>query len=184
MLLAFEIPPFIPEPQTNDRKPMTLLKTFVLISLLQFTYAVPGVHAQTNEGLTPEAMSSGLQFSQDNNLAFLEAIEFCLDQIGSPVTFDENTQNTMLAQFRQAFPTLPLEVQFRLSHAREILTIYQTTWDYIGIDEKKEFAFDILSLAFGEAAATQALGLTETPQEQSYDEVMDDFCIHNPGVCP
>ncbi len=156
----------------------------ILISLPLLIFGLQLTQAQTSGEFSVDSSTGELQFSQDNNLAFLEAIEFCLDQLGSPVRFDGQTRKTMLEKTRQAFPALPLEIQFRLAHAREILTIYQATWDVIDIDEKKAFAFDILSLAFGEAAAKQALGISDTPTEKSYDEVVDDFCVHNPGVCP
>ena len=36
---------------------------------------------------------------------------------------------------------------------------YHDAWPNLSIDQKKVFAFDVLSLAYGDAAASQALGL-------------------------
>lgn len=53
------------------------------------------------------------------------------------------------------------------------------------MDQKRAFAYDVLALAFGDEAASQAIGLSPAVNEgKSYDDVKDDFCINNPGICP
>ena len=160
------------------------LKMALLAAVLSITCTVSPLYAQGISAQQAETGFGDFEFSQDDNLAYLEAIEFCLAQIGSPVVFDENTREAMLAKFRQVYSTLPHEVQYGLANARQTWTHYQATWDYLSLDEQKEFAYDVLSLAYGEEAAAEALGMTEDTNTQSYDEVMDDFCIHNPGACP
>ena len=60
---------------------------------------------------------------------------------------------------RQNFNYLPQETQLNLINARSIWSQYQSQWAFLNIDQKKEFGFAVLGLAFGEQAAAQALGM-------------------------
>lgn len=160
------------------------LRLIFFITIAQFSALAHLVQAQDVDDTLAAQLFGDLEFSYDDNLAYLEAIEFCLEQIGSPIVFDEAAREAMQAQFARAYPGLPLEIQYKLANARVVWTEYHTAWNYLGIDEQKAFAYDVLGLAFGGEAAAEALGYSQSSESESYDDVMDDFCIHNPGVCP
>ena len=117
----------------------------------------------SNSGSSGQVIAQG----QGGNLteagfnAYMDALAFCLQQIGDSTQIDQ----TMRAQFRQnminAFPGLPAETQQGLSNSEQIWNQYRTAWNGITLDQQKEFAFGVLSLAYGQQAAAQALGLSQ-----------------------
>ena len=92
--------------------------------------------------------------------AYIEALEFCLAQVGSPTQCDTTARHQIIHNLAQKFPLLPLEVQQNLANAEKIWQNYQQTWNFIDLDEKKSFAYDVLSLGYGETAAANALGIS------------------------
>lgn len=91
--------------------------------------------------------------------AYYEALVFCLGEIGQPSDFSDARKQQMLQLMVSGFPTFPAETQQALANARISWTQYHAAWPTLSIDQKKAFAFDVLSLAYGDAAAAQALGL-------------------------
>ena len=107
------------------------------------------------------AQGQGGNLTEAGFNAYMDALAFCLQQIGDSTQIDQ----TMRAQFRQnminAFPGLPAETQQGLSNSEQIWNQYRTAWNGITLDQQKEFAFGVLSLAYGQQAAAQALGLAQ-----------------------
>ena len=100
--------------------------------------------------------------------AYYEALVFCLGEIGQPADFNDGQKQQMQQMMVNGFPTLPAETQHALSIARTTWTQYRTAWPALSLDQKKAFAYDVLSIAYGEAEAAQALGLnTGSPSEGS-----------------
>lgn len=142
------------------------MRTFILILL--FAYSLPLARA---EGLlgnalpTQESSQSVLAQSAVGNLtddavmAYLEALAFCLDQVGSPVEFTQEDVQVFKDGMAQAFPLLPPDTQLGLVNARATWTLYQQQWNLLSYDDKVAFAYDVLALAYGEQAAAEALGL-------------------------
>ncbi|MFC1772455.1 hypothetical protein ACFL3A_03775 [Pseudomonadota bacterium] len=91
--------------------------------------------------------------------AYYEALVFCLGEIGQPTHFSDAQKQQMQQVMVTGFLALPAETQQALANARTTWTQYRTAWPILNIDQKKAFAFDVLSLAYGDAAASQALGL-------------------------
>jgi len=91
--------------------------------------------------------------------AYYEALVFCLGEIGQPSDFSDAQKQQMSQLLVSGFPTFPAETQQALANARISWTQYHTSWPMLSIDQKKAFAFDVLSLAYGDVAAAQALGL-------------------------
>lgn len=93
--------------------------------------------------------------------AYMEALEFCLEQVGNPTRFDPATRQQFRQNIINAYPGLAPEVQQNLANAEQIWTQYRQTWNSITLEQKKEFAFGVLALAYGEQAAAQALGIPQ-----------------------
>lgn len=91
--------------------------------------------------------------------AYYEALIFCLGEIGQPSEFSDAEKQKMRQLMVSGFPTLPAGTQQALANARTTWTQYYDAWPNLSINQKKAFAFDVLSLAYGDAAASQALGL-------------------------
>ena len=91
--------------------------------------------------------------------AYYESLVFCLTEIGEPASFSAAQKQQMQQTFITAFPTLPTDTQLALANARATWSQYQQAWPILNLDQKKAFAFDVLSLAYGDAAAAKALGL-------------------------
>lgn len=91
--------------------------------------------------------------------AYVEALEFCLREIGNPTRLDTATRARLRQNMIDAYPGMPAEMQRNLANSEAIWTQYRQSWPTLSLDEKKEFAFGVLALAYGEAAAAQALGV-------------------------
>ncbi|MGB5707484.1 MAG: hypothetical protein WBM41_11675 [Arenicellales bacterium] len=105
------------------------------------------------------ASGNAAQLTQDAFEAYFEALQFCLDQIGTKSSYGDEEKQQIQGLMISAFPTLPPETQQALATARETWQQYQAAWPVLGMDQKKAFAFDVLGLAYGEAAAAEALGI-------------------------
>ena len=129
-------------------------------------------------------------FSRDDGLAYIEALEFCLAQVGSPAKFNGQEREVILNELNRKFYTLPFEVQLRLTEARKDWDQYKASWNFLSRDEQIEFAYGVLALAYGEQAASQWLGLPPAAgagyiaPKKSYQKQRDWSCDNNPGLCP
>lgn len=166
-----------------------LLMTGIVLVVSAFQPA----YAQDPSGYQHPSRATAVPFTRDAGVAYLEALTFCLNQIGSPITFDEPARQMILNEITRQFPTLPLADQLKLSTARTTWNQYQASWSYLSMEQKTAFAYDVFTLAFGAEAASQALGLSLAGRSggssaQSYDDAKDDFCtspdVLAMGGCP
>jgi hypothetical protein len=96
--------------------------------------------------------------SEDDALAFVEALEFALAQAGytQPTTPAEREQ--MLAALARNFATLPPSDQVVLAQAREVWTRVQANWAGASPADREQFVLGVFVLAFGEEAVQRAVG--------------------------
>ena len=96
--------------------------------------------------------------TRDNALAFIEAFEFALEQVGYAYRFTDAEREQLLQAIVQEFPKAEQMDQVVLSHAREIWTRVQANWPRASDAEKREFLLGVFILAFGEEAVQQWVG--------------------------
>lgn len=113
------------------------------------------MHAQSNSIL---ATGVGGQLSMDAANAYVDALQFCLQQIGDPTVIDAQTRQMIINNMSTAYATLPADTQAELANARAVLNQYQASWNYISLQQKQEFGYSVLSLMYGEQAAAEAVG--------------------------
>lgn len=145
-------------------------------------------HAKSTQTLSQTPYANLTQESID---AYIEALAFCLVQVGKPTTFDAQQRNKITLSLVQGFPRLSAENQQKLANARQILNQYKAAWNQLGQQQKVAFAYDVLSLAYGEQAAAQALGIAAQSGQgyassgygQSAESMMSDAmsCAQNAG---
>lgn len=174
----------------QKKTPILGLNTILLTGVL----FVMGAFQQSDaQELSGHQMPSHLQFTREAGVAYLDALEFCLAQIGSSITFDAPTRQMMLNELNRQFPSLPLAEQVKLATAPATWHHYKTAWNALSMEQKTAFAFDVLTLAFGEEQARQALDLSSADSSgvapaENIEEVTDDFCTRPDvlamGGCP
>ena len=98
------------------------------------------------------------ELTRDNALAFIEAFEFALEQVGYTYRFTEAEREQLLGAIVQEFPEADQMDQVVLSHAREIWTRVKQQWPYAPEAERREFLLGVFVLAFGEEAVQQWVG--------------------------
>jgi hypothetical protein len=105
------------------------------------------------------ARGSGGVFTRDAAVAYLEALEFTLSELGQPTSFDADQRAQLSQQLAATFAHLPGNWQTALATARTSWTQHHLLWPTLSLEAKQRFAYDVLALAFGEATAARALGL-------------------------
>lgn len=114
---------------------------------------------QQQDQMSP-AIAQGLGgvLTQDNANAYFEAVDFCLIQIGEmPLQADQ--KQVFYQNLVTQYPMLDIETQATLANARQLLTQYQSQWQFLDLRSKQEFGVAVLGLIYGEQAAAQAVGL-------------------------
>ena len=96
--------------------------------------------------------------TQDNALAFVEALEFSAVQAGLVQGFGEEDRLLVVQTLAQNFATLQPNEQALLTQTREIWTRVQANWPSATQAEREEFVLGVFVLAFGEEAVQQAVG--------------------------
>lgn len=104
------------------------------------------------------AQGTGGQLTSDAANAYVDALVFVHAQMGQPRNFTASERQTIINNLANSFSVFPFDTQQDLSQARQLLNQYQASWDYIGLQEQKDFAYVVLSIAYGEREAAQALG--------------------------
>ena len=94
--------------------------------------------------------------TQDNANAFVEALEFSLQQAGFSGTFTQAERAQILQALAQNYPTLPPSDQAVLAQARDVWTRVQTNWAAATPADQREFVMGVFVLAFGPEAVQQA----------------------------
>ncbi len=105
------------------------------------------------------AQGEGGALTVDAVMAYIEALEFSLAQIGQPTRFSREDRVEIAQRLVQAYPSIPLVTQRNLSQARAVWTQYAQAWDSLALAQKQEFVFHVLAIFGGEESAAQALGL-------------------------
>jgi hypothetical protein len=96
--------------------------------------------------------------TQDNALAFLEALEFSAVQAGLVQGFSEEDRLLVIQTLAQNYATLQPHEQALLTQTREVWTRVQANWPTATQAEREEFVLGVFVLAFGEEAVQQAIG--------------------------
>ena len=123
---------------------------------------VLGIGGSNSSSSKVIAQGQGGNLTEAGFNAYMDALAFCLQQIGDPTQIDQAARTQFRQNMINAFPGLPAETQQGLSNSVQIWDQYRTAWNGITLDQKKEFAFGVLSLAYGQQAAAQALGISQS----------------------
>lgn len=86
----------------------------------------------------------------DDALAFIEALEFVLDQIGYAYSFDDGERQELVQALATNFPAADRMDQLVLADSRTIWERVKVNWPFAAEADKREFALGVLILAFGE----------------------------------
>src|SRR5680860_1138898 len=107
-----------------------------------------------------EVLAAGAHatLTTDNALAFIEALEFVLAEIGYAYTFTEADRAEALTSIAAAYPTMQQMDQVVLSQAREVWERVKVNWASAATSEQEEFALGVLILAFGEQTVSTWVG--------------------------
>lgn len=93
---------------------------------------------------------------EDDALAFIEALEFSLQQVGYVGRFTETERAQMLQAIAQSYPTLAPDEQAVLAQARQVWSNVQQNWPRASSAEREQFVMGVFVLAFGEQSMQQA----------------------------
>jgi len=129
-----------------------------------------GNSASSSQSLSqPEPNSSGVlaqgqggQLSESAANAYVDALSFILAQLGRQQNFTSQQRQTIINNLATHYTSFPVDTQQDLAAAQQIFAEYQRSWNYLSIEEQKEFAYAVLTVAYGEQAAAQALGLNDS----------------------
>jgi len=120
--------------------------------------AVSGAGAGAPSTGTTIAHGSAADLSLDDAVAFIEALEFVLAQLGYAYRFTEAERAEALQTFALTFPTMAAEDQIVLAQARLIWDRVRANWPHADDRDRREFALGVLVLAFGEETVAQWVG--------------------------
>lgn len=95
--------------------------------------------------------------TRDNALAFIEALEFSLVEVGYQIALTDADRLELLQAMADRYVILPQPDQVVLARSREVWTRVRTHWPEATADEREEFHIAVFVLAFGEEAVLQAL---------------------------
>lgn len=145
------------------KKALTIAAVAAVLATSSFGFGLQNNIAapqQTHQQVVAQGAYGTMSLDAFN--AYMEALTFCMQQIGQPTQYTAAQREQMKMAFKQGFAALDPETQQQLGDARNIWTQYQNGWNTLSMDQKKEFAFGVLMLAYGEQAAAQALGLNQS----------------------
>jgi hypothetical protein len=89
------------------------------------------------------------ELREDDALAFIEALEFVLQQIGYAYRFSDAERTEILTSIAQSYPLGSETDQVVLAQARQIWRNVQANWARTTAAEQREFALGVLVVAFG-----------------------------------
>ena len=98
--------------------------------------------------------------THDNAVAFIEALEFVLDQIGYAYRFNDSERQELLQALASNFPAADQMDQAVLADARAIWERVRVNWPSASEADRREFALGVLILAFGEETVAAWAGPT------------------------
>jgi hypothetical protein len=105
------------------------------------------------------AQGQGGALTVDAVMAYIEALEFSLAQVGQTTRFPQAARADIAQRLAQAYPSIPLVTQRNLAEARAVWTQYARAWGSLTLAQEQEFVFHVLAIYGGKEAAAQALGL-------------------------
>lgn len=108
----------------------------------------PGPSTPANDPVLAEGAWGTL--TQDNALAFLEALVFAHEQVGYPVQLTQQELDEYVSVMSQAYTTLTPDEQAALSMSRDIWTRVQANWAQAAPADQQEFVIGMLALWYGE----------------------------------
>jgi hypothetical protein len=114
---------------------------------------------QVSSGSGILARGSGGQLTNTAAHAYVDALTFVLAEMGQPRAFSQQERQIIVDNLATHYALFSFDTQQDLASAKEIFAEYRMSWNYLGMEEQKEFAYAVLSVAYGEQAAAQALGM-------------------------
>jgi hypothetical protein len=118
--------------------------------------AAPGSAAASSSPVIARGAHGELR--EDDALAFIEALEFVLEQVGYAYRFSDAERTEILTSIAQSYPLGSETDQVVLAQARQIWRNVQANWARSSAEEQREFALGVLVLAFGEQTVRQWVG--------------------------
>lgn len=98
------------------------------------------------------------ELTRDNADAFVDALQFSLQQAGFSGVFTAAEREQIVQAVAQNFGTLSPDEQQVLTQARFVWNRVQQNWSSATPAEQQEFVLGVFTLAFGEAYVRQQLG--------------------------
>lgn len=98
------------------------------------------------------------ELTRDNADAFVDALQFSLQQAGFSGVFTAAEREQIVQAVAQNFGTLSPDEQQVLTQARFVWNRVQQNWSSASPAEQQEFVLGVFTLAFGEAYVRQQLG--------------------------
>jgi len=96
--------------------------------------------------------------TRDNALAFIEAFEFILGEIGYAYSFTDAERSQMLGAIAESYPAADQMDQLVMAQSREIWKRVRINWHAASEAEQREFALGVLIIALGEEAVRSWVG--------------------------
>lgn len=156
-----------------DANGAPIVESAIELIMTRQAVAAPG-GSQANNGMLdalgspaePSAVPAGPviatgaygSLTQDNAMAFIDALEFVLAQIGYAYTFTDAERAEALRSIATSYPSMAQMDQVVLSQARDIWQRVQENWPSASQSEQREFALGVLILAFGEQTVSAWVG--------------------------
>ena len=142
--------------------------SYQLVSVAQAQEATPQAPAAAPVAPNPastatanEVFATGPygQLTADAAYAFIEALKFVLSELGETQALAGIDDEQIVEALAAGFPALDPESQMSLANARQIWEQTRQSWPYADLATKQEFAYAVLTIAYGEQAASSALGM-------------------------
>lgn len=130
----------------------------VMESVIELLLTRRGVSEGPGEAESALATGEHATLTMDNALAFIEALEFVLAQIGYTYRFNDSERSELLQAVALNFPAAEAMDQLVLADARRIWEGVQANWSTASEEDKREFALGVLILAFGEETVAAWVG--------------------------
>ena len=96
--------------------------------------------------------------TQDNAVAFFEALVFAHEQVGYPVTLSQQELEEYIAAVAQAYATFTPDEQAGLAMAREVWNRVQARWSESAPADQQEFVIGMLAMWYGDQQVAQWMG--------------------------
>ena len=116
----------------------------------------PGVFGPAAAAPLPQgvvARGGHADLREDDVNAFVEALEFCLRQVGYTAEITTQERQQVFDAVVEAFPRADRETQLVLAQARARWTAAQQAWPTASEDDRRAFVAAVFTLAYGEQPA-------------------------------